>query len=231
MRSWFTPPFGSGGQAFRVFWELQASTGGRLQHRKGTNSPTLAPGPCRRQLEQHRYQEPKLGNNKYVEQQGIDCQINPGRPSQWNSMPFNSSWRALNYIGRIHRIFSEEAANTMLSLSLCTHSRAHTCVPTCTPACTCQHSTRRGSALSKTTGDRRLVGRMCPWSPRTNFLSVTDYLLTTRANVLWHWRVGGHHLNQVIKLSVTNRGPASIKCLPAWCTRDTTYAIFLTKNI
>lgn len=127
-RSWFTPPFGSGGRAFRVFWELQASTGGRLQHRKGTNSPTLAPGPCRRQLEQHAYQEPKLGNNKYVEQQGTDRQRNAGRPRQWNSTPFKSSWGALNYTGRMHRIFSEEAANTMLSLSLCTHSRAHACV-------------------------------------------------------------------------------------------------------
>lgn len=77
---------------YSSFWQWRMGVQGVLrtagQHRrkvtiqKRNQLPTLAPGPCRRQLEKHSYPEPKMGDNKYVKQQGTDGQRNAGRPSQ-----------------------------------------------------------------------------------------------------------------------------------------------------
>ena len=94
------------------------------------------PGPCRRQPEQQWSQEP--ATRQTSERPDASGQVHSVEPHAIQMIPESVC---------SHRTLSEEARNKILSLFLCTHTRAHVCVR----VCVCQKSIKQGSPLDAAT--------------------------------------------------------------------------------
>lgn len=210
---------------YSSFWQWRMGVQGVLrtagQHRRKVTiqKRNQLPHPCPRTMQEAARATlvPRAKNGRQqIRQTAGDWRPEKRGQTQPKERPFKSSWRALSHTGRTHRVFSEEAAITTLSLSLCTHSRTRVSPHAHLRACVSTASGKAQHWVKPLVTDGWWTG--CAHgrqAPTSSVSQITSY--PQRANVLWHWRVGGHHLNQVIKLSVTNGGPAGVKCLPTWC--------------
>lgn len=194
--AWLAPCSGGARLVRPSFWQWRLGIPGVLRtagqrRRKVTTQdrdtcPTRAPGPCRRQLVQHRYQEPKVGNTEYVQQGTAKCfAADPADRTACRSV----TPRAFNGTGNTYGTPGAEAPSSMSSLLLRTLPSARG------PACEGPRGEGKGRhRLPEPPGERGLASGASTWPPSSQPAPVvTDCLSAARGTCASTRGAAGRH--------------------------------------